>query len=87
MRRRRFESDPVLFALWQLKTTQSAHDVAAAYCLAMADARVRLPLGALAFGACESLAIPAAAAADRWFKSNFADSIAEGQLLVVARVC
>ena len=66
----------------------SAHDVAAAYCLAMADVRVRLPLGALAIGVWESLAIPPAPeAGDRWFKSNCADSIAEGQLLVVARVC
>jgi hypothetical protein len=53
----------------------------------MADVRVRLPLGALAIGVWESLAIPVAAATDRWLKSNCADSIAEGQLLVVARVC
>jgi hypothetical protein len=52
----------------------SAHDVAAAYCLAMADVRVRLPLGALAIGVWESLAIPPAPeAGDRWFKSNCAD--------------
>src|SRR4029079_3405666 len=31
-----------------IETTTSAHDVAAAYCLAMADVRVRLPLGAFA---------------------------------------
>src|SRR6185436_9829325 len=31
-----------------IETTPSAHDVAAAYCLAMADVRVRLPLGAFA---------------------------------------
>jgi hypothetical protein len=50
----------------------------------MADVRVRLPLGALAFGAWESLAIPPAPeAGDRWFKSNCADSIAVGLLLVV----
>jgi hypothetical protein len=48
----------------------------------MADVRVRLPLGALAIGVWESLAIPVAAATDRWFKSNCADSIAEGLLLV-----
>jgi hypothetical protein len=54
----------------------------------MADVRVRLPLGAFAIGVWESLAIPPAPeAGDRWFKSNCADSIAEGQLLVVARVC
>jgi hypothetical protein len=40
------------------------------------------------FGAWESLAIPpVSGTGDRWFKSNCADSIAEGQLLVVARVC
>jgi hypothetical protein len=44
----------------------------------MADVRVRLPLGALAIGVWESLAIPPAPeAGDRWFKSNCADSIAE----------
>ena len=49
----------------------------------MADVRVRLPLGALAIGVWESLAIPPAPeAGDRWFKSNCADSIAEGLLLV-----
>jgi hypothetical protein len=60
----------------------------------MADVRVRLPLGAHSLGVWESLAIPPAPeAGDRWFKSNCADwhtpwvSIAEGQLLVVARVC
>ena len=30
-----------------IENEQSAHDVAAAYCLAMAKVRVRLPLGAL----------------------------------------
>ncbi len=34
----------------------SAHDVVAAYCLAMADVRVRLPLGALQIRVWESLA-------------------------------
>ena len=34
----------------------SAHDVAAAYCLAMAEVRVRLPLGALYLRMWESLA-------------------------------
>ena len=37
--------------------TFSAHDVAAAYCLAMAEVRVRLPLGALDFSVWESLGI------------------------------
>jgi hypothetical protein len=68
--------------------TQSAHDVAAAYCLAMADVRVRLPLGALAIGVWESLAIPPAPeAGDRWFKSNCADSIAVEPVLVRAGAC
>ena len=40
----------------------------------MADVRVRLPLGALAFGVWESLAIPpVSGTGDRWFKSNCAD--------------
>jgi hypothetical protein len=60
----------------------------AAYCLAMADVRVRLPLGALAIGVWESLAIPPAPeAGDRWFKSNCADSIAVGPVLVRAGAC
>ena len=71
-----------------LVVIDSAHDVTAACCLARAEERVRFPLGALAIGVWESLAIPPAPeAGDRWFKSNCADSIAEGQLLVVARVC
>ena len=35
----------------------SAHDVTAAYCLAMADARVRFPLGALVLRVWDSLVI------------------------------
>ena len=49
MRRRGFESHPVpsvSLTIWMRLTC--AHDVAAAYCLAMADVRVRLPLGTLA---------------------------------------
>ena len=34
-----------------LVVTQSAHDVTAAYCLAMADERVRFPLGAVILSA------------------------------------
>src|SRR3954467_204836 len=49
----------------------------------MAGARGPPPLGALAIGGWESLAIPPAPeAGDRWFKSNCTDSIAEGLLLV-----
>ena len=45
-RGRGFESHPVLSALFDNSATvKSAHDVAVAYRLAMADVRVRLPLG------------------------------------------
>ncbi len=53
-RRRGFESHPVLFVLSQ-PNTPSAHDVAVACCLAMAEARVRLPLGASTVTHCESI--------------------------------
>ena len=56
MRRRRFESGPVLLILDNSVQTTSAHDVAAAYCLAMAEVRVRFPLGALNIRVRESLA-------------------------------
>ena len=55
MRRRRFESGPVLLILDNSAHATSAHDVAAAYCLAMAEVRVRLPLGALDLRVWESL--------------------------------
>ncbi len=45
MRRRGFESHPVLSLFDNPVTVKCAHDVAAAYRLAMADVRVRLPLG------------------------------------------
>ena len=57
MRRRGFKSHPVLLIFDNLVNTTSAHDVAAAYCLAMADVRVRLPLGALCLRMWESLAL------------------------------
>ena len=54
--------------------SQRTHDVVAAYCLAMAEARVRFPLGALHLGVWESLGIPpVSGTGDRWFKSNYAD--------------
>ena len=60
----------------------------------MADVRVRLPLGAFAsaYGKAWQFRLlrkqeDHRCAAAPWFKSNCADSIAEGQLLVVARVC
>jgi hypothetical protein len=40
-----------------IDNTTSAHDVAVAYCLAMAEVRVRFPLGALDFRVWESLAV------------------------------
>jgi hypothetical protein len=46
-RRRRFESGPVLLIFDNSAHATSAHDVAAACCLAMAEVRVRLPLGVL----------------------------------------
>jgi hypothetical protein len=54
----------------------------------MAEVRVRLPLGALTIGVWDSLANPpASGAGDRWFKSNYADSIAVGPVLVLAGAC
>ncbi len=45
-RGRGFESHPVLSALFDNSADgEGAHDVAVAYRLAMADVRVRLPLG------------------------------------------
>ena len=54
-RRRGFESHPVLSIFDNSTKTLCTHDVAAACCLAMADVRVRLPLGAFAIRAWESL--------------------------------
>jgi hypothetical protein len=53
MRRRRFESGPVLRLCGNLVVR--AHDVTAACCLARAEERVRFPLGALDFRMWESL--------------------------------
>lgn len=70
----------------------SAHDVAAAYCLAMAEVRVRLPLGALDFRVWGSLANPRVLEArDRWFKSSHPDFVKEKDqinavVLVLVRV-
>ena len=55
MRRRGFESHPVPF-FDNSASALRAHDVAAAYRLAMADVRVRLPLGT-SIGVWESLAL------------------------------
>ena len=55
MRRRGFESHPVLLFFDNSIRIQCTHDVAAAYCLAMADVRVRLPLGAFVESACRKV--------------------------------
>ena len=47
MRRRGFESHPVLSLIDNSASVTGAHVVVAAYRLAMAEARVRLPLGTL----------------------------------------
>ena len=58
--------------------TISAHDVAAACRLAMADVRVQLPLGAFAIQDVGKPGIPRALGArDRWFKSSRPDLAAE----------
>ena len=45
MRRRGFESHPVLSVFDHSASVMCAHVVVVAYCLAKAEARVRLPLG------------------------------------------
>ena len=57
MRRREFESHPVLSIFDNSTKTLCAHDVAVACCLAMAEARVRFPLGAFEIRVWESLAV------------------------------
>ena len=49
MRRRGFESHPVLSVFDNSVSVICAHVVVVAYCLAMAEARVRLPLGTCLF--------------------------------------
>jgi hypothetical protein len=55
MRRREFESHPVLSIFDNSTKTLCAHDVAVACCLAMAEARVRFPLGAFEIRVWDSL--------------------------------
>jgi hypothetical protein len=75
MRRRRFESDPVLSIFDNLVIAQRTHDVAAAYLLAMQKVPVRLRLGAFRRRV-GKLGIPRASGArDRRFKSGHADSV------------
>jgi hypothetical protein len=49
MRRRGFESHPVLSDFDNSASVRCAHVVVVAYCLAKAEARVRLPLGTCLF--------------------------------------
>ena len=88
MRRRGFESHPVLLFFDNSIRIHGTHDVAAACCLAMADVRVRLSLGALVDRRVGKFGNPpASGAGDRRFKSNRADSIAVGPVLVRAGGC
>ncbi len=92
MRGRGFESRPVLLEYWFFDNsirTLSAHDVAAACRLAMAEVRVQLPLGALE----EEQDVgkpgipPVSGTGDRRFESGRPDSIAVGPVLVRAGAC
>jgi hypothetical protein len=75
-RSRGFESHPVLSSLTIRRDGGCAHDVAAAYCLAMADVRVRLPLGtsSTTFGAWGSGDPPVSGTGERRFDSGRPDS-------------
>ena len=77
MRKRRFESGPVLcvgsLTIWL--TFDRAHDVAAACRLAMAEVRVRLPLGALFQGVGKPGNPRVSGTRDRRFKSDHPDFV------------
>ncbi len=74
MRRRGFESLPVLLFFDNSAHHVCAHDVAAACRLAMAEVRVRLPLGAFQMQDVGKPGIPRASGArDRGFKSRRPD--------------
>jgi hypothetical protein len=77
MRRRGFESHPVLSVFDNSGDGDRAHDVAVAYRRAMADVRVRLPLGtSVRLGMWESLANPpASGAGERRFESGRPDCL------------
>ena len=88
MRRRGFESLPVLLLFDNSAHHVCAHDVAAACRLAMAEVRVQLPLGALVKQDVGKSGIPRAPGArDRRFKSGRPDLIAVGPVLVRAGAC
>ena len=81
MRRRGFESHPVLSLNFfdNPVTAKCAHDVAAAYRLAMADVRVRLPLGTWTTrGVGKPSNPPASGAGERRFESGCRDWINSG---------
>ena len=89
MRRRWFESRPVLCAFFDNSIrTLSAHDVAAACRLAMAEVRVQLPLGALEMQDVGKPGIPpVSGTGERRFQSDHPDLIAVGPVLVRAGAC
>ena len=81
-RQRGFDSRPVLLLFDNLVRLQRAHDVAVAYLPATQDAPVQLRLGA-SFQRVGKPGIPRAPGArDRRFKSDHADLIAVGPVLV-----
>ena len=92
MRRRGSESLPVLlYGSLTIRHTLRAHDVAVACCLAMAEVRVRLPLGALNRQDVGKPGIPRASGArDRGSKSRRPDSdcggtrVGTGRRLLIA---
>ena len=73
MRRRGFESHPVLWLFDNLVIAKRAHDVAAACRLAMADVRVQIPLDALPQDVGKPGNPPAWGAGERRFKSDHPD--------------
>ncbi len=95
MRRRGFESLPVPLLFDNSAHHVCAHDVAAACRLAMAEVRVRLPLGALVERDVGKPGIPPGTDAKRWSRehetagSNPAvlTSIAVGPVLARAGAC
>ena len=86
-RQRGFDSRPVLWLFDNLIRLQRAHDVAVASLLAMQDVPVQLRLGA-SFQRVGKSGIPRASGArDRRFKSDHADLIAVGPVLVRVGGC
>ena len=78
----------LLYGSLTIRHTLRAHDVAAASRLAMAEVRVRLPLGALDRQDVGKPGIPRASGArDRGFNSRRPDFIAVEPVLVRAGAC